>query len=190
MLKTFESILTADMSRAIEILRRHERVREPPNVTTPDDVILREGERSAEEIFTGEDAIKYITNLAILRSKRKERESREGERERREKEDIERRLREEIVRVENDGSLEEFLKRKREQEGENEFEKKVHYQPNQLDITPLMQQVSCDLSTSFFSSLSPSLPSPSPSVPLSLCPSLSLPLSLSPSLKGRQSYPG
>ena len=129
------------MVTAIETLRSHERVRQPPNVTKPDDVLDREGRKSAEELFTGEDALKYITNLAILRNRRRELEAKEGESERRERNDIERRLREEMTKVENDGSLEEFLKRKRSEEGENEFEKKVHYEPNQLDITPLMQQV-------------------------------------------------
>ena len=138
-LKAFESILTTDMVTAIETLRSHERTRQPPNVTKPDDVIEREGNKTAGEIFTGEDALKYITNLAILRDKRKEQEAEEGESEKRE--DIERRLREEMIKVENDGSLEEFLKRKRSEEGDNEFEKKIHYEPNQLDITPLMQQV-------------------------------------------------
>jgi tetratricopeptide (TPR) repeat protein len=140
-LKAFESVLVTDMVTAIETLRSHERVRQPPNVTKPDDVLDREGRKSAEELFTGEDALKYITNLAILRNRRRELEAKEGESERRERKDIERRLREEMTKVENDGSLEEFLKRKRSEEGENEFEKKVHYEPNQLDITPLMQQV-------------------------------------------------
>ena len=130
------------MVTAIETLRSQERVRQPPNVTKPDDVLEREGRKSAEELFTGEDALKYITNLAILRNKRREQETEEGESGRREREDIERRLREEMMKVELDGSLEEFLKKKRSEDGENEFEKKVHYEPNQLDITPLMQKVS------------------------------------------------
>ena len=141
-LKAFESVLVTDMVTAIETLRSQERVRQPPNVTKPDDVFEREGRKSAAELFTGEDALKYITNLAILRNKRRERETEEGESGRREREDIERRLREEMMKVELDGSLEEFLKKKRSEEGENEFEKKVHYEPNQLDITPLMQKVS------------------------------------------------
>ena len=130
------------MVTAIETLRSQERVRQPPNVTKPDDVLEREGRKSAAELFTGEDALKYITNLAILRNKRREQETEEGESGRREREDIERRLREEMMKVELDGSLEEFLKKKRSEDGENEFEKKVHYEPNQLDITPLMQKVS------------------------------------------------
>ncbi|CAI8054896.1 Tetratricopeptide repeat protein 17 [Geodia barretti] len=140
-LKAFESVLVTDMVTAIETLRSQERVRQPPNVTKPDDVFEREGRKSAAELFTGEDALKYITNLAILRNKRRERETEEGESGRREREDIERRLREEMMKVELDGSLEEFLKKKRSEDGENEFEKKVHYEPNQLDITPLMQKV-------------------------------------------------
>ena len=141
------------MVTAVETLRSQERVRQPPNVTKPDDVLEREGRKSAAELFTGEDALKYITNLAILRNKRRERETEEGESGRREREDIERRLREEMMKVELDGSLEEFLKKKRSEEGENEFEKKVHYEPNQLDITPLMQKVSQRVS--FFDSTRP-----------------------------------
>ena len=125
--------------RAIETLRSHERNRQPPNISRPDDVILREGNATAEELFTGEEALKFFTDLAVRRNRRRERETQEGERESR---DIERRLREEMERVKSDGSLEEFLKRKKSEEGEGEFVKKVHYEPNQLDITPLMQQVS------------------------------------------------
>ena len=125
--------------RAIETLRSHERNRQPPNISRLDDVILREGNATAEELFTGEEALKFFTDLAIRRNRRRERETQEGERESR---DIERRLREEMERVKSDGSLEEFLKRKKSEEGEGEFVKKVHYEPNQLDITPLMQQVS------------------------------------------------
>ena len=125
--------------RAIETLRSHERNRQPPNISRPDDVILREGNATAEELFTGEEALKFFTDLSIRRNRRRERETQEGERE---SKDIERRLREEMERVKSDGSLEEFLKRKRNEEGEGEFVKKVHYEPNQLDITPLMQQVS------------------------------------------------
>ena len=125
--------------RAIETLRSHERNRQPPNISRPDDVILREGNATAEELFTGEEALKFFTDLSIRRNRRRERETQEGERE---SKDIERRLREEMERVRSDGSLEEFLKRKRSEEGEGEFVKKVHYEPNQLDITPLMQQVS------------------------------------------------
>lgn len=145
-MKQFETLLKTDLVRAIETLRSYEKVRQPPLISKPDDVMVREGEKSPEELFTGEDAIKYATNLAVRRNNRKERgeeeeEEAEEEVERFKREAIEQRLREEMTKFESDGSLEEYLKKKREEEGENGFAKNVHYEPNQLDITPLMQQV-------------------------------------------------
>lgn len=82
--------------------------------------------------------MQYMTGLALLRDKRKRAAELEGERERKEREEIERRLREEIMRVENDGSLEEFIKQKNT---DNEFERQLRYEPRNFDITPLMKQI-------------------------------------------------
>ena len=85
--------------------------------------------------------MRYMTALAIRRDRIKRELEMMGEKEREEKKEIERKLREEILKVENDGSLEEFIKQKRSSEGDNEFVKQIRYEPNQLDITPLMKQV-------------------------------------------------
>ena len=137
----YENTFAVDLTRALETLKGYEKIRQPPAITKPEEVILREGGRDTDGYFTGEDAIRYMTNLAMIRDQKRERQAQEGEKERKEREAIEKRLRDEIMRVENDGSLEEFIKKKREEEGENEFVKQVQYEPNQLDITPLMKQV-------------------------------------------------
>ena len=123
------------------MLRAHERIRQPPEITKPAEVLAREGERNTEGYFTGEDSMRYVTNLALLRDKRKREAAMEGEKERAAREEIERRLREEMMRVENDGSLEDFIKQKKIEDGENEFVKQIRYDSNQLDITPLMRQI-------------------------------------------------
>ena len=138
-----ETTLVIDLTRALETLRSHERVRQPPSITKPDEVIAQEGERFTDGYFTGEDAVRYMTALAIRRDRIKRELEMMGEKEREEKKEIERKLRDEILKVENDGSLEEFIKQKRSSEGDNEFVKQIRYEPNQLDITPLMKQVKC-----------------------------------------------
>lgn len=124
----------------MESLRDHARIRQPPTVIKPPEVVSREGSDGINP-YTGEDAVRYMTNLALFRDKRKRETELEGEKERKEREEIEKRLREEIMKVENDGLLEEFIKRKRRQEGDNEFVQQMRYEPNQVDITPLMRQV-------------------------------------------------
>lgn len=132
--------MTQDLNRALESLKGHEKIRQPPPTEKPTDFDSRESDES-ESPYTGMNAVQYMTNLALLRDKRRRAAELEGEKERKEREEIERRLREEIMRVENDGSLEEFIKQRQSQNRGDEFERQLRYEPQNFDITPLMKQV-------------------------------------------------
>ena len=141
-LRPHETTLATDLTRALDSLANQEKIRQPPPVTKPEELVTQEEGADGENPFIGEDAVRYMTGLALLRKKRKMEVDLESEKERKERQrEIERRLREEMSRVENDGSLEEFIKNKRSQEGETEFARQMRYESSQLDITPLMKQV-------------------------------------------------
>ena len=95
LLREQEAAITSDLERALESLERTEKIRQPPIITKP----LRAPEMihlestTYDSPFTGEDAVRYITNLALMQKKRKREAERakEEEREReREREDGER----------------------------------------------------------------------------------------------------
>ena len=145
MLKQQEAILTRDINRALESIRSHEKIRQPPPVVKPPEVLARENSSDQDSPFVGEDAVRYMTNLALLRDKRNREAEKEGEKERRERKEIERKLKEEILKVENDGSLEEFIRRKRSQEGNADSRNHARIESNELDITPLVKQIASQI---------------------------------------------
>lgn len=131
--------MTQDLDRALESLKGHEKIRQPPPTENTSD--FDSETTDSESPYTGVNAIQYMTNLALLRDKRRRAAEMEGERERQKREEIERRLREEIMRVENDGSLEEFIKQRQSKNQGTEFERELRYEPQNFDVTPLMKQI-------------------------------------------------